>query len=133
METIKIKATIQGERIDKFLTNYLQADFDFSRSLVQKYILDGHVKANGEVVTNNYNVLLDDEIEIMIPEPENLDVKGEDIPFEILFEDDDLIVLNKPNNLVVHPLLPLLMLNLTLKLGEPIKSVSTWVPSVTRF
>jgi 23S rRNA pseudouridine1911/1915/1917 synthase len=103
METIKIKATIQGERIDKFLTNYLQADFDFSRSLVQKYILDGHVKANGEVVTNNYNVLLDDEIEIMIPEPENLDVKGEDIPFEILFEDDDLIVLNKPNNLVVHP------------------------------
>jgi 23S rRNA pseudouridine1911/1915/1917 synthase len=103
METIKIKATIQGERVDKFLTNYLQADFDFSRSLVQKYILDGHVKANGEVVTNNYNVLLDDEIEIMIPEPENLDVKGEDIPFEILFEDDDLIVLNKPNNLVVHP------------------------------
>ncbi|KAJ3630047.1 hypothetical protein Zmor_027122 [Zophobas morio] len=103
MEIKKIISEVNGVRLDKFLTDYFQEEYNFSRSLVQKYIKDGMVSVNDEIVTNNYNVLLDDDIAVTIPDPKTLDVKPEDIPFEIVFEDDDLIVLNKPNGLVVHP------------------------------
>ncbi|KAJ3615928.1 hypothetical protein Zmor_012182 [Zophobas morio] len=103
METRKIISEISGERIDRFLTEFLKEEFNFSRSLIQKYIADGFVTVNDEPATNNYNVLLNDEIEITIPDPKELNVQPENIPFEIIFEDDDLIVLNKPNDLVVHP------------------------------
>ena len=95
-----------GERVDKYLADMLSS---FSRSQLQKLIKDGRVqcaKNNNEAfkpVKANYNLARGDIISLVIPEPEELNVEPEDIPLDILYEDDDLIVVNKPKGMVVHP------------------------------
>jgi len=89
------------ERIDKFLTKAIE--MDFSRSYVQKLIKGGHIVINDNPVKQNYKSKTDDEIIISVPEPEQLDLIPQDIPVNILYEDDFIAVINKQPGLVVHP------------------------------
>jgi 23S rRNA pseudouridine1911/1915/1917 synthase len=87
-------------RIDKYLTDRMT---DVSRSQIQLWIGDGRVLVNGTAVKANYKLLENDRIELSIPEPESAEIVPEDIPLDVVYEDSDVIVVNKPRGLVVHP------------------------------
>lgn len=89
-----------GMRADKLLS---LCDEKISRSMAAKLIADGLVSVNGRTVRKSCVIAAGDVIEAVIPEPETLDVKAENIPLEIVFEDDHLLVVNKPKGMVVHP------------------------------
>lgn len=89
-----------GVRIDKYLS---EADPDLTRSYLQKLIKEGHVLVGDQPVKANYKVREDDSISLDLPEPEVLDVVAEDIPLDIVYEDDDVLLVNKPKGMVVHP------------------------------
>ncbi len=105
MATEKIELAVPVEyhleRVDRFLTEALEADF--SRSYIQKLIKGGDILVNGVEIKQNYRVKTDDVILISVPEPEELDLDAEDIPFDIVYQDTDIAVINKPPGLVVHP------------------------------
>jgi len=87
-------------RIDKWICEQNQ---DISRSMLQKLLRDNQVTVNGKSVSKSYKIVNGDEISLEIPEPVELDVLPENIPIEIVYEDDDLLVVNKPKGMVVHP------------------------------
>ena len=89
-----------GIRIDKLLSSELE---DVSRSMLQKLTEDGNVLVNGSKVNKNYKLKNGDKITVDIPEPQELEVVAQDIPIEIVYEDDSLLVVNKPKGMVVHP------------------------------
>ncbi|WP_102262131.1 RluA family pseudouridine synthase [Mesobacillus jeotgali] len=89
-----------GDRIDKVVSTL---DAEWSRSQVQQWIKDGSVLVNGAQVKTNYKCSLNDTLEITIPEPEVLDVIAEEMDLEIHYEDADVLVVNKPKGMVVHP------------------------------
>ena len=89
-----------GKRIDRFLSEYFS---DYSRSFFQKLIKEKQILVNQKEIKSNYKLNTDDMMEITIPDPEVLDVEPQDIPLDILYEDEDLIVVNKPIGMVVHP------------------------------
>ncbi|MDT8859099.1 RluA family pseudouridine synthase [Alkalihalobacillus sp. MEB130] len=86
-------------RIDKFLT----MDGKWSRTQVQLWIKDDHVKVNNQKVKSNYKVSEGDVITLDIPDVEELQVEAENIPLDVVYEDADVIVINKPRGMVVHP------------------------------
>ncbi|MGG2014398.1 RluA family pseudouridine synthase [Bacillus sp. S10(2024)] len=90
----------KSERIDKFVAG---VNNEWSRSQVQQWIKDGVVTVNGKDVKGNYKVKTNDEITVTIPEPESLDILPEDMNLEIYYEDSDVLVVNKPRGMVVHP------------------------------
>lgn len=102
MEDIKIigKEEYIGQRIDKVLVKELD---DFSRTQVQLLIQDGHVLVNEKVVKASYKLEVNDCIDVHIPEPENTDILAENIPIDVVYEDSDVIVINKPTGMIVHP------------------------------
>lgn len=87
-------------RIDKFLAEQLP---DQSRSYLQKLLKDGKVSVNDKTVKANYKVQLSDVIRFELPDPEVPDILPEDIPLDILYEDEDVLLINKPKGMVVHP------------------------------
>ena len=89
-------------RIDKYLAEVLDSE-DFSRSFIQKLIKDEGVLVGGNPVKANYKVSLGEEIELLVPEPVIPEIIAEDIPLDILYEDDDYLIVNKPKGMVVHP------------------------------
>ena len=89
-----------GDRIDKVVSTL---DPEWSRSQVQHWIKDGNVLVNGASIKTNYKCSLNDKLEIIIPEPEALDVIAEEMDLEIFYEDADVLVVNKPKGMVVHP------------------------------
>jgi 23S rRNA pseudouridine1911/1915/1917 synthase len=89
-----------GERIDKYLSMLLEQQ---TRSYIQKLIKDNAVTVNDKVVKANYKVGAGDSIEITIPDATVLNIEPQDIPLDILYEDEDLLLVNKPKNMVVHP------------------------------
>lgn len=89
-----------GERLDVFLTRMQP---EFSRSHVQKLIASGNATVNQAVRKGNYKLKAGDEVELSVPEPENTEILPEDIPLDILYEDKDIIVINKARGMVVHP------------------------------
>jgi 23S rRNA pseudouridine1911/1915/1917 synthase len=95
-----IIATDVGRRLDRLLP---EKQPDFSRSQVQKAIKDGRIRVNGSIPKPSLLVAEGDQIEIDLPEPVPLEAQGEDILLEILYEDDMVIVINKPAGMVVHP------------------------------
>ena len=97
---INLTARNSGERIDRFLCKDLES---LSRSYLQKLLKDGDISVNGKSVKANYKVSEGDEIQVCIPEPESPDILPEDIPLDIIYEDDDILVVNKPKGMVVHP------------------------------
>lgn len=100
MEQIKVTIDKETGRIDKALSLRLT---NYSRSQIQQWLKDQAVEVNGQVVRSNYKVKQGDQVEIIIPEPEVLDVLPENIPLEIVYEDEDVLVINKPQGMVVHP------------------------------
>ncbi|MGK0551835.1 RluA family pseudouridine synthase [Enterococcus faecalis] len=98
----QISVTIQQEkgRIDKVLSELLPAH---SRSQIQQWLKEQQIQVNGQVIKANYKVHAGDKIIIFIPEPTVLDVFPEAIPLDIVYEDTDVLVVNKPQGMVVHP------------------------------
>jgi 23S rRNA pseudouridine1911/1915/1917 synthase len=90
----------KGDRIDKAVS---MLDSEWSRTQVQQWIKEGHVLVNGTPVKSNYKCSMNDKIEIFIPDPEVLDVLPEEMDLDIYFEDKDVLVVNKPRGMVVHP------------------------------
>ncbi|MBO7148798.1 MAG: RluA family pseudouridine synthase [Clostridia bacterium] len=88
-----------GERIDLFISQ----NADMSRSATQKLLDEGAVCVNDIPVRKNYKLRANDTVSITLPEPEILDIKAEDIPLDIVYEDKYLLVVNKPKGMVVHP------------------------------
>jgi len=90
----------EGERIDRYLSEELE---DRSRSYIQKLIKEQYVIVNQRPVKANYRLSLGDRVEITLPEAKEPDIAPEDIPLDILYEDEDIIIVNKPKQMVVHP------------------------------
>lgn len=90
-----------NERIDKFITEALEEDV--SRTLVQQWVKDGHVKVNEKTIKPNYKLSEQDIISLQIPDPQGVELIAEDIPLDVIYEDADVIVINKQRGLVVHP------------------------------
>lgn len=99
MSDYKVLADKTG-RLDKVVTNIFT---DYTRSQLKKMIDDGNIKVNGDVKKANYKVNLGDEITFDKPEVKKLSLEPENIPLDIVYEDDDVIVVNKPQGMVVHP------------------------------
>ncbi len=98
---IELSVEETSDRLDRYLASQLT---DVSRSRLQKLIEQGHVQINGDICTSKkLDVKSGDRIQINIPDAEPLDLQAEDIPLDILYEDDSLLILNKPAGLVVHP------------------------------
>lgn len=97
---IILKSINENERIDVYISSQIE---DLSRNSVQKLITDGNITVNDKKIKSNYKVKLNDSIRIVMPEPEMLDVEPENILLDIIYEDDDLAVINKPQGMVVHP------------------------------
>ncbi len=99
MDNLNLICEEENIRIDRYLSSHS----DLSRSFIQKLSEEGKITVNGKVVKSSYKVSLNDEIHVEVPEMENLETKPENIPLDILYEDSDLIVINKPKGMVVHP------------------------------
>ena len=97
---LRVEEEYDNERIDRYVCSALA---DFSRSYIQKLIEDGMVTANGKNIKPSYRVRPEDEISVTTPDSVIPDIVPEDIPLDILYEDDDVIVVNKPKGMVVHP------------------------------
>lgn len=99
-EQIEIKAAEDLGRIDKLLGSRLAA---YSRSQVQSWLKENLVMVNGTPVKANYKVKKADLITITVPEPQELKLEAEDLSLEIVYQDEDVAVVNKPQGMVVHP------------------------------
>lgn len=99
--SITAEQSDSGSRLDKWLTE--QTEFDISRSAAVKLIEGGSVKVNGLTASKSRVLSVGDEVEVEIPDPVELEVIPQDIPIEIVYEDDDLAVVNKSQGMVVHP------------------------------
>jgi 23S rRNA pseudouridine1911/1915/1917 synthase len=95
----KIEEEVTKKRLDK----YISENTELTRTYIQKLILDELVLINGEITKSNYKLKINDEIELTVPDAVELEAKAEDIPLNVVFEDSDVIVINKPKGLVVHP------------------------------
>ena len=99
-----VNLTVDGENSDLRLDRYLVSQLeDFTRSAVSKLIEGGQVKVNEKTASKNYKCKAGDRVVIEIPDPVELDVTAENIPLDIVYEDSDLLVVNKPKGMVVHP------------------------------
>ena len=98
--SFKVKMSDHEKRLDLFL---VEAIGDRSRSNIQKLIKEGRICVAGKIVPNSYRVQEGEMILCSIPEPEAVDVMPEDIPLDIAYEDEDVILINKPKDMVVHP------------------------------
>lgn len=102
MEEYNIDASEEwiDKRIDKMLSEYFA---DYSRSFLKKLFDDGLITVNNKSVKPSYKVKSTDMIDISVPDPVNIDIAPENIPLDIIYEDDDIILVNKPKGMVVHP------------------------------
>lgn len=98
--TLTVSAAMEDMRIDKLLS---EACPDFSRSYIQKLIKDGCAFCEGKVLKANYRPKQGESIQLFVPEPELLSIEPENIPLDIVYEDEDVILINKPKGMVVHP------------------------------
>ena len=99
---LNVEETDSGIRLDKWLASKKETT-DMTRTAVQNLIESGGVLVNGKTVSKNYKQKSGDVIEVTIPDPVELDAKPEDIPLDIVYEDESLLVVNKPKGMVVHP------------------------------
>jgi len=100
MFRFQITEDMEEERIDKCMSLLIDS---LSRSYIQKLIKDGDVLVNGVSVKSSYRVKADDDVSFCLPKAIEPDIQPENIPLEILYEDKDVIVVNKPKGMVVHP------------------------------
>lgn len=95
-----VDENLKDSRLDVFLSKYFE---DKSRSFIQGVIEGGNVKVNDTLKKSNYKLKVNDRVVIIIPEPKELNIKAQEIPLDILYEDKDVIVVNKVQGMVVHP------------------------------
>lgn len=100
LQRLEVSSEDAGIRIDKYLAEQLP---DITRSYLQKLLKDGSVQMNGKPVKASAKTVAGAAIELTIPEPEEPEILPEDIPLDILYEDSDVILINKPKDMVVHP------------------------------
>ena len=98
--TYETEAVDEGMRLDKYLADKMTG---VTRSFLQKLIKDGRVLTDGCSRKSNYKLKAAQKVEVSIPPVEDVEILPENIPLDILYEDDDLLVINKPKNMVVHP------------------------------
>ena len=98
--TLHVGVGITERRLDKYLHGRFQ---NLSRHFLQHAIRAGAVKVNGKPVKPSFRLSHRDVIDMVIPEPPSKDIEPEDIPLDILYEDEDIIILNKPPDMIVHP------------------------------
>ena len=99
MDEIILITETAGERLDKFISE----NSDISRSYAAKLAEDGCIRVNGKSAQKKTKVPKGDEVIVLIPEPQEIEAKPENIPIDIVYEDDSVIVVNKPQGMVVHP------------------------------
>ena len=97
--TLTTNENTAGVRLDL----YISENLEISRSLTQTLIIDGKVRVNGCPCSKNYRIKGNETVEVTIPDPKNLDASPEDIPVNIIYEDEHLLVADKPKGMVVHP------------------------------
>ena len=100
METLEFIAETAGERIDALLPRIAA---ELTRSAAQRLLDSGAVLVNGSPVRKNYRVAAGDAVSVTLPDPEDYDLVPQDLPLDVVFEDADVIVVNKPRGMVVHP------------------------------
>lgn len=89
-----------GQRVDRAVTQFIE---NLTRSSVQKLIDDGYVIVNNTAINKNYKLKLNDNLCVIIPDAKPMEAQAQNIPIEIVYEDNDLLVVNKPKGMVVHP------------------------------
>src|SRR5262245_29281677 len=99
-EVFVIDKSLPGERLDRFLAGRFPA---VSRGALQRLIEEGHITINGHAVKPTHSPRVGERVTVFWPEAKPAEAKPEDIPLDILYEDDDLLVLNKAAGIVVHP------------------------------
>lgn len=97
---LNVNSENAGKRIDKLISEIFGS---LTRSGVSKLIADGLVTVNGKICSKNYKCKTNDEIKVNIPDAKPLDVQAQNIPINVIYEDEDLLVVNKPKGMVVHP------------------------------
>lgn len=97
---IEADSTWENNRIDKALTDYFD---NYSRSFIKNLFTKELILVNGKAAKPSYKVSCGDTIDISIPEPVSVEIQPENIKLDIVYEDDDIIIVNKPKNMVVHP------------------------------
>ncbi len=100
MKELFIVESQEGERIDRYLADVMPQS---SRSYIQKLIKTQNILVNQEPVKASYRLLIGDCLEITIPDAKEPSIAAENIPLDILYEDSDIIIINKPKQMVVHP------------------------------
>lgn len=100
IKSLLAEENMEGERIDFFVAEVME---DLSRSMVKSLIEQGKIQANGKKVKASYRVQEGDEITVEIPEPRQVDIKAQNIPLNIIYQDQDVAVIDKPKGMVVHP------------------------------
>ena len=90
----------KGKRLDAYIPS---VDLDITRTSAQRLIEDGNILVNGKNAKVSYKIQENDKILVEIPEPKQIELKAQNIPIEIVYEDNDIIVVNKPKGMVVHP------------------------------
>ena len=99
MDRIKAEAVDCGKRLDVFLSERA----GFTRSAAQKLLENGCVAVNGKIAAKNYKIKETDEVRVEMPEPRVVNAEPQNIPLDIVYEDADIVVVNKPRGMVVHP------------------------------
>ena len=100
MNKIVVDGSCSNQRLDKFLSTYFN---ELSRSHIARLIDDENCFINGKIAKSSYKLKTGDVIEINIPEAKELEISKEDIPLDIVYEDGDILIINKPQGMVVHP------------------------------
>ena len=100
--TIHVSSSVREHRIDKYLTSRLELS-QFSRRFLQELIKQGSVKVNGKTVKCSSKLAPGDIIDLTVPQPPSKDILPENIPLDIIYEDSDIIVINKQAGILVHP------------------------------
>ena len=100
MTTLRLQADRDGERLDAFLARSVE---DLTRSAAQRLLEEGAVTQGGSALKKNHRTCAGEVLEVALPDPEPLDIRPQDIPLDVVYEDRDVIVVNKPVGMVVHP------------------------------
>ena len=95
-----VKNEDKGKRLDRYVT---EQNAEITRTAVQRLIDEKNILVNGKEQKVSYKINENDVVEVEIPEPKKIEIKAEDIPIEVIYEDSDIIVVNKPKGMVVHP------------------------------
>ena len=93
-------ADMPGERLDAFVARCVPG---LTRSAAQRLLEEGCVTVNGKPAKKNYKLLAEDAVSVTVPDPEPVDIQAKEMPLDIVYEDADVVVINKPKGLVVHP------------------------------